>query len=406
MDKEKAQQYVSQMRGMFNKHALYSDESPQYQFPFEPNPGDIVTIRFRTVRNNVDAVYFISGAIREEMEVRTIRNGFDYYEIDIPVGTETIFYYFEIRYGKMVCYYNKLGVTRELQEMYSFGIVPGFRTPDWAKGAVMYQIYVERFFNGDPSNDVLNGEYCYIKEKVKKVEDWSALPEPMDVRNFYGGDLQGVMDKLDYLQELGVEVLYLNPIFVSPSNHKYDIQDYDYVDPHFGKIVEDSGELLNNWDMDNTHATRYINRVTNKANLEASNELFVQLVEEIHRRGMKIILDGVFNHCGSFNKWLDRERIYENQEGYAPGAFVSKDSPYHTFFKFFNEHDWPYNEFYDGWWGHDTLPKLNYEDSPELMKDIMRIAAKWVSPPYNVDGWRLDVAADLGHSPAANHRFW
>ena len=270
----------------------------------------------------------------------------------------------------------------------------------------MYQIYVERFFNGDPSNDVLNGEYCYIKEKVKKVEDWSALPEPMDVRNFYGGDLQGVMDKLDYLQELGVEVIYLNPIFVSPSNHKYDIQDYDYVDPHFGKIVEDSGELLNTGDMDNTHATRYINRVTNKANLEASNELFVQLVEEIHRRGMKIILDGVFNHCGSFNKWLDRERIYENQEGYAPGAFVSKDSPYHTFFKFFNEHDWPYNEFYDGWWGHDTLPKLNYEDSPELMKDIMRIAAKWVSPPYNVDGWRLDVAADLGHSPEFNHRFW
>ena len=406
MDKEKAQQYISQMRGMFNKHALYSDESPQYQFPFEPNPGDLVTIRFRTVRNNVDAVYFISGAIREEMEVRTIRNGFDYYEIDIPVGTETIYYYFEIRYGKMVCYYNKLGVTRELQEMYSFGIVPGFRTPDWAKGAVMYQIYVERFFNGDPTNDVLNGEYCYIKEKVKKVDDWNALPEPMDVRNFYGGDLQGVMDKLDYLQELGVQVIYLNPIFVSPSNHKYDIQDYDYVDPHFGKIVEDSGELLNTWDMDNTHATRYINRVTNKANLEASNELFVQLVEEIHKRGMKVILDGVFNHCGSFNKWLDREQIYENQEGYAPGAYVSKDSPYHTFFKFFNEHDWPYNEFYDGWWGHDTLPKLNYEESPELMKDIMRIAAKWVSPPFNVDGWRLDVAADLGHSPEFNHRFW
>ena len=171
MDKEKAQRYISHVRGMFNKHALYSDESPQYQFPFEPNPGDVVTIRFRTVRNNVDAVYFISGAIREEMEVRTIRNGFDYYEIDIPVGTETIFYYFEIRYGKMVCYYNKLGVTRELQEMYSFGIVPGFHTPDWAKGAVMYQIFVERFFNGDRSNDVLNGEYCYIKEKVKQIDE-------------------------------------------------------------------------------------------------------------------------------------------------------------------------------------------------------------------------------------------
>ena len=96
---------------------------------------------------------------------------------------------------------------------------------------------------------------------------------------------------------------------------------------------------------------------------------------------MKIILDGVFNHCGSFNKWMDRERIYENQEGYEKGAYVAKDSPYHSYFKFFNEHSWPYNEFYDGWWGHNTLPKLNYEASPELVADIMRVARKWVSPP-------------------------
>ena len=95
---------------------------------------------------------------------------------------------------------------------------------------------------------------------------------------------------------------------------------------------------------------------TNKANLEASNELFIHLVEEAHKRGMKVILDGVFNHCGSFNKWLDRERIYEAGKGYEPGAYVAQDSPYHTFFKFYNEHNWPYNEFYDGWWGHDTLP--------------------------------------------------
>ena len=146
--------------------------------------------------------------------------------------------------------------------------------------------------------------------------------------------------------------------------------------------------------------------MTNKANLEASNELFIHLVEEAHKRGMKVILDGVFNHCGSFNKWLDRERIYEAGKGYEPGAYVAQDSPYHTFFKFYNEHNWPYNEFYDGWWGHDTLPKLNYEGSEKLMEDIMRIGAKWVSPPFNADGWRLDVAADLGHSPEFNHKFW
>ena len=108
MDKTRAQQYISQMRAMFNKHALYSDESPQYQIPFEPNPGDVVTIRFRTLKNNVDAVYFISGSMREQMQVRLVRNGFDYYEIDIPVGTEPIHYFFEIQYGRMICYYNNL----------------------------------------------------------------------------------------------------------------------------------------------------------------------------------------------------------------------------------------------------------------------------------------------------------
>ena len=375
---KRAQEYISNMRPVFNKRALFSDETRQYRTPFEPEPGDVVTIRFRTLKNNVDAVYFISGAMRSRMIFTESKEGFDYYSIDIEVGTEAIHYYFEIQSGKIVCYYNELGVSRELQEQYSFGIVPGFKTPDWAKGAVMYQIFVDRFCNGDPFNDVLTGEYYYINSQCNRIEDWEKLPDNMDVNNFYGGDL----------------------------NHKYDIQDYDYIDPHYGKIVEEDGELLWPGDSDNSHASRYIKRVTSRKNLEASNELFIELVEEIHRRGMKIILDGVFNHCGSFNKWLDRERIYEHQEGYEKGAYVSANSPYHTFFKFHNEHDWPYNEFYDGWWGHDTLPKLNYEDSPKLQEYIMRIARKWVSPPYNVDGWRLDVAADLGHSAGYNHLFW
>ena len=406
LESMKMQEYITKMKPAFNKQALFSDETKHYRTPFEPVAGDMVTIRFRTLKNNVDAVYFISKSKRQRMCLTEQKNGFDFYTIEIKLGTEPMHYYFEIQAGKIVCYYNELGVTRQLQEQYSFGIVPGFKTPDWAKGAVMYQIFVDRFCNGDKTNDTLTGEYFYINNQTNKIDDWGKNPETMDVHNFYGGDLQGVMDKLDYLQDLGVEVIYLNPIFVSPSNHKYDIQDYDYVDPHFGKIVVDEGELLKPGDKNNAHATRFIQRVTNKKNLEASNQLFVELVEEIHRRGMKIILDGVFNHCGSFNKWLDRERIYEGQEGYRPGAFVDEKSPYHTFFKFHNEHDWPYNEFYDGWWGHDTLPKLNYEDSPKLEEYILRIAKKWVSPPFNVDGWRLDVAADLGQTPGYNHCFW
>src|SRR5699024_9515925 len=130
-------------------------------------------------------------------------------------------------------------------------------------------------------------------------------PATMGVREFYGGDLRGVMEKLDYLQDLGVEVLYFNPLFVSPSNDKYDIQDYDYIDPHYGVIVDDGGEVLPEGETDNAKATKYQKRTTDIRNLEASNQLFLEFVEELHRRGMKIILDGVFNHCGSFNKWMD-----------------------------------------------------------------------------------------------------
>ena len=394
------------MKPILNDRAMFADATEEYRSPEEPSEGDEVTLRFRTAKYNVDSVEVVVNGIAYRMKKFMTNSNFDYYTAKFTLGALRTEYYFHAVVGGTSIYYNQAGPYRELNPTYNFVINPGFKTPDWAKGAVIYQIYVDRFCNGDPSNDVLTGEYSYIGEQVNKVDDWNRFPEQMDVRNFYGGDLQGVIDKMDYLQDLGVQVIYLNPVFVSPSNHKYDIQDYDYIDPHFGKIVSDEGDLLWPGDKDNTRATRYIDRVTNKANLEASNELFIHLVEEAHKRGMKVILDGVFNHCGSFNKWLDRERIYEAGKGYEPGAYVAQDSPYHTFFKFYNEHSWPYNEFYDGWWGHDTLPKLNYEGSRELYEYIMRVAAKWVSPPFNADGWRLDVAADLGHSPDFNHRFW
>ena len=95
----------------------------------------------------------------------------------------------------------------------------------------MYQIFVDRFCNGDKSNDVETCEYVYIGRPVQRVEDWGKNPSAMDVGYFYGGDLKGVWDKLDYIKSLGVEVIYLNPIFVSPSNHKYDCQDYEHIDP-------------------------------------------------------------------------------------------------------------------------------------------------------------------------------
>ena len=391
-----------------NKAALFCDGTEGYVYPPEPKENELVTFRFRTAKDDVDRVGLVTSADTYVMEKECTQGEFDYYTFETRLGEEPFRYCFEVQSGTEKYYYGRCGISREILEYYNFVVVPGFSTPDWAKGAVMYQIFTDRFYNGDKSNDVETNEYYYIGDYSRRVTNWDKYPANMGVREFYGGDLQGVMDKLDYLQDLGVEVVYFNPLFVSPSNHKYDIQDYDYIDPHYGKIVDDGGEVLPNGVTDNSQATKYKKRTTGLKNLEASNELFIKLVEELHRRGMKVILDGVFNHCGSFNKWMDRERIYEGEEDYEPGAYVSADSPYRSYFRFFKEgpENWPYNGNYDGWWGHDTLPKLNYEDSVKLENYILYIGRKWVSPPYNVDGWRLDVAADLGRSNEYNHEFW
>ena len=391
-----------------NKAALFCDGTEGYVYPPEPKENELVTFRFRTAKDDADRVGLVTSADTYVMEKECTQGEFDYYTFETRLGEEPFRYCFEVQSGTEKYYYGRCGISREILEYYNFVVVPGFSTPDWAKGAVMYQIFTDRFYNGDKSNDVETNEYYYIGDYSRRVTNWDKYPANMGVREFYGGDLQGVMDKLDYLQELGVEVVYFNPLFVSPSNHKYDIQDYDYIDPHYGKIVDDGGEVLPDGVTDNSQATKYKKRTTGLKNLEASNELFIKLVEELHRRGMKVILDGVFNHCGSFNKWMDRERIYEGEEDYEPGAYISADSPYRSYFRFFKEgpENWPYNGNYDGWWGHDTLPKLNYEDSVKLENYILYIGRKWVSPPYNVDGWRLDVAADLGRSNEYNHEFW
>ena len=392
--------------GTINRAAIFSDGTGNFVNPAEPEINSQVEILCRTGRDDAEKVTAVVDGVCYDMYVKERNSQFDYYAVTLSLESHQISYHFQIeKRGELICY-NRQGVVDEINPYFDFCIIPGFHTPAWAKGAVMYQIFVDRFYNGDSSNDVVDREYSYIGEPVTRVKDWNKMPASMGVREFYGGDLKGVWEKLDYLQDLGVEVLYLNPIFVSPSNHKYDTQDYDYVDPHYGVITKDGGEVLPEGDLDNSHAERYIQRVVNKENLEASNAFFASFVEEVHKRGMKVILDGVFNHCGSFNKWLDREKIYDRDASYEKGAFLTEDSPYHDFFHFYPDGSWPDNTHYDSWWGNDTLPKLNYEESEKLASYVMRIAKKWVSEPYNVDGWRLDVAADLGHSEDYNHGFW
>ena len=390
------------------KAALFCDETKEYRCPEEPDAGDEVRLRFRTAADDVERVVLVlpDENRRVELEKTASAGRFDYYETMFAVGDAPILFYFEIISGNEVCTYTRLGLSDNLERQCMFEITPGFHVPEWAKGAVMYQIFVDRFCNGDPSNDVVSDEYVYIGFPVSKVENWEEGLSVLDVDRFYGGDLKGILDKLDYLQSLKVEVLYLSPVFVSPSNHKYDCQDYEHIDPHYGVIVRDEGSLVEDRASDNKEAERYSIRTAAKENLEASDAFFARFVEEVHKRGMRLILDGVFNHCGSFNKWLDREKIYEKRGGYEKGAFLCAESPYRDFFSFRNPEGWPDNDSYEGWWNHDTLPKLNYEGSETLYQYILEIAKKWLSPPYCVDGWRLDVAADLGHSPEMNHQFW
>lgn len=392
--------------------AIYSDDSEDYRCPPEPDFGDTVTIRLRALKNSVINVMLnIFGSDIAVMMRKTISGDvFEWYETQIGCIRKEVAYCFLIETGDTCVIYDKtgprIGNPEELPDRScAFRFTPGFHVPEWAKGAVQYQIFIDRFCNGEVTNDVRDNEYYYVLGHSRHINNWSWPPDETDIRTFYGGDLQGVRNKLDYLQELGVEVLYFNPIFVSPSSHKYDTQDYDHIDPHFAVIREDVDHKMELWEKHNGFAPRYIKRVTSVINLEESDRFFADFCGELHKRGMKIILDGVFNHCGSFNKWMDRDGIYLGCEGYEKGALQSLNSPYREFFRFNSKGISGYPD-YEGWWGYSTLPKLNYEGSEKLREEIMRIAEKWASPPYSIDGWRLDVAADLGHSPEFNHSFW
>lgn len=389
---------------MINRNALFTDETENFKTPYEPRPGDKVTLVLRTLLNDVLHAYAVINGVKHSMTKLKKDENFDYYSFSFTCTEKPVSYYFAVYDEDDAVFYNRLGCVENHQKEYAFSFVPDFKVPDWAKGAVFYQIFCDRFRNGNPKNDVEDNEYFYTGGHSRRVREWDKLPDQLDVNNFYGGDLQGVREKLDYLQDLDVEAIYFNPLFVSPSNHKYDTQDYDHIDPHFAIIEEDVEHAMQFWEKHNGFAPKYIKRVTSPVNLEKSNAYFADLVNEIHARGMKVVIDGVFNHCGSFNKWMDREGIYLNKEGYEDGAYQSAKSPYRSYFKF----DKPAEakSDYEGWWGYQTLPKLDYEHSKELEEYILAMGAKWVSAPFNVDGWRLDVAADLGHSPRYNHKFW
>ncbi len=275
--------------------------------------------------------------------------------------------------------------------------------PAWVADAVFYQIFPERFRNGDPTNDPTHASLEFPDvvpqswERSSWTADWYARAawEEESGDNFfengvfnrrYGGDLQGVIDKIDYLQDLGVNAIYFNPVFFGRSLHKYDGSSMHHVDPHFGP--DPTGDFALMAEETSDPATW---RWT------AADKLFLELLAQAHQRGIRVIIDGVFNHTGrDFFAFAD---IAKNRES----------SPYVDWYivAHFDDPETPANEFqYKGWWGNDTLPEFadnaagnDLHAGPK--KYVMDVTQRWMDPDGDgdpqdgIDGWRLDVAEEV-----------
>jgi alpha-glucosidase len=361
--------------GVIRQDGLFHDGGPLYLQPTAPAPHSPVMLTFRTYACDVQAVDLVYRLTADQTNPLTVplhdtghdQTGvYDLWRTTIQTGAagSLLTYRFALHDRATVDYYGSNGMGFTAYGAGKFAIAPGFQTPAWAQTAIFYQIFPDRFKNGNPKNDVKTGEYDYQGNPVL-AQPWTALPEnPGLARDFFGGDLAGISQELDpYLkQTLGVTALYLNPIFQSPSNHKYDTQDYFKVDPHFG-----------------------------------TNADLVSLLQKAHSASdftgdypVRVILDGVFNHTGDSIAWFNKEGLYP-----PIGAYNTKKSPYYSFYTFLN---WP-TQYVDFEGCCPAMPVLNY-NTPAVRNIIYRsphsVMQTYLRPPYGIDGWRLDDANELG----------
>jgi glycosidase len=260
----------------------------------------------------------------------------DYWIADVHLMDPYLDYAFRIADGPHHVWYCAAGAGRYRPRngffRYERSKTEPFVTPSWVKDAVFYQIFVERFHNGDRTND----PPC--------VEAWGGKPR---IRNFFGGDLRGVIDRVPYLKDLGVTALYLNPIFEASTNHKYNTTDYFRIDPHFGDLA-----------------------------------VMKELVETCHREGIRVVLDGVFNHTGvdffAFRDLCEKGEASRYKSWFTVKSFPVRTKPEPTYYC---------------WWNIWELPKLNVPD-PEVEKYILDVATYWIREA-RIDGWRLDVPEEI-----------
>ena len=317
----------------------------------------------KEVNVSIELIY-IDGTVKSRiMDKQYLNNGSFRYSIEIDTSgyIGLLEYYFTIRNdGNCIYYGNNDERLGGRGSIYNFNPIPYQITvyrenevPNWYKEGVIYQIFVDRFYNGNEDGIILNpkknsfiyGDWndnpMYIKDNYGRIIRW----------DFYGGNLKGIIKKLDYLKDLGISIIYLNPIFKSSSCHKYDTADYEKIDEMFG-----------------------------------TEETFQKLCKEADKRGIKIILDGVFSHTGADSKYFNKFNNYDEI-----GAFQSPESKYYKWFSFIE-----YPNKYECWWGIDNQPNVN-ELEPSYVEYIVNdedsIIKKWMN--LGASGWRLDVADEL-----------
>ncbi len=366
---------------------LFADQGSLYESVPEPTCSIPITLAFRTFHDDITSAnikYFDTADNRFHwvplsFYANDATGTFDLWQGTIPASCSIKYYRFQIIDGTATAWYNALGPSATEPTSGDFYILPNFTTPSWAKKGVMYQIFPDRFYDGDPSNDIQTNQYTYYGVPTEK-KAWGASPVVdagyANSTVFFGGDLQGIDQKLGYIkQTLGANILYLNPLFTAPSNHKYDTQDYYHVDPAFG-----------------------------------GNAALRQLVNDVHSSANGpqgyVVLDGVFNHTGTWNAWFNEFNTYPN----SVGAYQSQSSPYASYYTF--QH-WP--DTYSTFLGVTSLPKLNYGSSGSAVRNAIyntpdSVAQYWIRK-FGIDGWRLDAAqyADAGGnngSDATDHQIW
>jgi glycosidase len=378
-----------------------------YRTPQEAVPaGTPTTLRFRTFHDDVTGVTLRDYSVELNAEhliamkrVATDVSCYqaslasetcDFWQATLPDTRGDIHWYrFIATDGSSTAYYaddtaaldGGAGATTSAPRDWSYALSvydPSFTTPGWAKNAIVYQIFPDRFRNGDTTNDPKTGEVQYLQTAVKLP--WNALPEgycrnydtpcpPRAVfggygaadregpqgRDYFGGDLKGVRQSLDQLRAKGFNAIYLNPIFWSKSNHGYDTADYQTINPHLGDLKD-----------------------------------FKLLVQQAHALGMHIILDGVFNHMSSDSPFFDR---YHHSA--TVGACESLSSSYRSWFTFTNNHVPCTSGDYSGWFNFDTIPVLT-KSNPAVFDYFVwaqdSVTRTWLK--QGADGWRLDVMGD------------